>query len=196
MWCAYVFKAIKDYFTLRNYDVYSASMVYDVNRPESYKCLASNNFWRDEQDSWYNKDAFFEHWVDVYKEYSNGKLLGIMKKAPYCVSNMVLRLNYTYNNKKYKYISNRYPSSWPVTTRVGFKVPLKEARLVGDLRTMDVTSKIKKYAGPDYNFHDEEINIRDLFFISLDDYDFLEITNILNKTVKFGVDEKIILPLF
>jgi hypothetical protein len=61
---------------------------------------------------------------------------------------------------------------------------------------MDVTSKIKKYAGPDYNFHDEEINIRDLFFISLDDYDFLEITNILNKTVKFGVDEKIILPLF
>lgn len=195
MWCAYVLKAVRDYFTPRNYDVYRASLVYDVHRPESGKFLASNNFWREEQESW-GKDKFSEHWVDVYKEYSNGKLLEIMKKAPYCVSNIVLRLNYTYNNKKYKYISNQYPLSWPITVNMGFKVPLKEARLVGDLRTLDVSNKIKRYAGPDYDFHGEEINIRDLFFISLEDYDFLEITNVLNKTVKFSVDEKITLPLF
>ena len=195
MWCAYVVKVVRDYFTSRNYDVYRASMVYDVRIPETGKFLASNNFWREEQDTWFD-DEFSEYWVDVYKEYSKGKLLEIMKKAPFYVSNIVLRLNYTYNNKKYKYISNQYPSSWPIPAKTGFKVPLKEARLIGDLKTLDVTSKVKRYAGPDYDFHGEEINVRDLFFISLEEYDFLEITNILNKTVKFSVDDKITLPLF
>lgn len=195
MWCAYIFKVIKEFFMCRNFDVYHASLVYDVQKPETGTLLASSSFWREEQESWGN-EKLSEHWVAVYREYKNGKLFEIMKRAPYFVSNMVLRLNYTYNNKKYKYISNRYPSVWPLPKSIGFKAPIKEARLVGVTKTTDVTNKIKKYAGPDYDFHGEEINVRDLFFISLDDYTFLEITDILNRTKKVNIDSQITLPLF
>ena len=195
MWCAYMIKMVKDYFAPRNNDIYRASIVYDVYKPKGDKFLASDAFWRDEQDSW-GDNEYSEHWVDVYREFKDGTIAKLLKKAPHCVGNIVIALNYTHNGKRYKYMSYHYPESWPIPNSVGFKIPIKEALLVGDSKTLNVTSKIKKCAGPDFNFHNQEINIRDLFFISLDDYKYLEITNLLNKKVKFEVDDKITLPLF
>ena len=195
MWFAYTLKVIRDWISPGQFEINKVSITYTNTGKKVPTGRDDYTFWGNESKKWDGVND--EYWVDVTSEFLDGTLSKILNSQPYFVKDVTLRIGYYYNNKLYKYISqNGYPKVWPPKPTIGFKVPIKEAKLVGDTKMRDVTNKIKKYAGPDYNFHNESINVYELFFILLDDYKYLEITNLLGQKRKFLVDENITLPLF
>jgi hypothetical protein len=82
------------------------------------------------------------------------------------VYNIILRIRYWYGNKQYKFITKKVDVDWPVLLHNGisFNIPLVSVTLLdcNNKPVRDITSKIKKYAGPKSDFHGEDVPIRDM----------------------------------
>ena len=128
---------------------------------------------------------------------------------PSCVSGVSYRISYMHNGSLYKRVT-RDPlcvrkNWWPPKKTPGFHPPIKDAfAMMADGIPVDVTAKIKRYAGPYGDFHGDEVRdvvtdplatfltcektqlfVTDMFS---DELDWLQITNIMGKTktLRFG----------
>jgi len=118
---------------------------------------------------------------------------------PENVHNIILRIRYWYGNKQYKFITTKVDVDWPVILSEGisFNIPLTSAMLLdyNNKPVRDITSKVKKYAGPKSDFHGEDVPIRDMLRYDRstlkDEFPKIKLTNAIGmtKTVSSYDDE-------
>jgi len=150
-----------------NYFVDRASLEYTIKgRPERGEAIAEpwlgeKKFWEWYKTPCLNFLASFNH-PDDYRS----------SPTPRCVERAISRVKYYFDGKPYKFICARSEHEWPPPepTGVSFHVPLVEVILcdADGKPVRDITSKIKKYAGPRGDFHGEEVYIRDLLCYRID----------------------------
>lgn len=144
-------------------------------------------YWDEDRDVW--------SWVDITKYAKEGTVGDII--IPMSVENCVVSLWYTFNDKCYKFFTRDLEYVWPPQDSrdpAKFVLPIRSAELLdGEMEVIrDVTGKIKKYAGPYYNFFYQDILPDDLF--QSRDFKFLKIVNILGQEVVFPHDDLIQVP--
>lgn len=141
-----------------DFKIESRSLEYSVDHGKGYQ-VKTGGFWDEESKSW-NDQMLNEYWVDV---------TGVpyhQEAIPENVYNIILRIRYWYGNKQYKFITKKVDVDWPVILHNGisFSIPLVSVTLLdhNNKPVRDITSKIKKYAGPKSDFHGEDVPIRDM----------------------------------
>jgi hypothetical protein len=122
-------------------------------------CDVDSAFWKNEERFW--DTEFEENETNITWMYKNR-----MAVTPYpsCVSDVKYRVIYAHNGNTYKYVTRDPKHSWPPKKTPGFHPPIKEAWVVMyDEEHRNVTDKIKKFAGPNCDFHGETLELSDIF---------------------------------
>ena len=123
------------------------------------QCDTDSTFWKNEE----------RFWDSEYEENSTNITCMYIHRIqvdppPSCVSNLVYRITYYHNNSIYKYITRNPKHQWPPKKVPGFNPLIKEAWAeMFDGSHQNVTERIKKFAGPNSDFHGETIHLRDMF---------------------------------
>jgi len=174
-----------------DFKIESRSLEYLVDHEKDYT-TQKGGFWDKESRTW-GDHILEEYWVDVtntpyYEE-----------TIPENVHNIILRIRYWYGNKQYKFITTKVDVDWPVILSEGisFNIPLTSAMLLdyNNKPVRDITSKVKKYAGPKSDFHGEDVPIRDMLRYDQstlkDEFPKIKLTNAIGmtKTVSSYDDE-------
>lgn len=174
-----------------DFKIESRSLEYLVDHEKDYT-TQKGGFWDKESRTW-GDHILEEYWVDVtntsyYEE-----------TIPENVHNIILRIRYWYGNKQYKFITTKVDVDWPVILSEGisFNIPLTSAMLLdyNNKPVRDITSKVKKYAGPKSDFHGEDVPIRDMLRYDRstlkDEFPKIKLTNAIGmtKTVSSYDDE-------
>ncbi len=160
------------FITPEKYAIQRVMLEYDT---DGKPCDISSVFWKNEERYW--DTEFEENDVNITWMYKNR-----MSILPYpsCVSNVAFRIAYKHNGELYKYITRDHNHCWPPKKTPGFHPPIKEAMaFMFDDTYMDVTKKMKRYAGPNSDFHGETLHFSDVVgeqCISV------KLTNILGQT--------------
>ena len=139
-------------------------------------------FWRRESRDW---SVLTSLWVDVTRRRRAWEI-------PQCVTRTILRIKYNYGGRVYKVITNDLNYEWPPVEdgegEVKFSLPIQNAWLCDDLGRplVDITTKIRRYAGPNNDFHNQDVRLRDLLYYDEDvlkkKYPILKVKNILGIT--------------
>lgn len=119
---------------------------------------------------------------DITYEYRKGQNI---IKSPHIID-FLFRVKYFYNNKEYLYLTRNINHVFPpVKKGMSFSLPIKEALILdaNNVPVYNVTSHVKRYAGPNGNFHEETIRLRDIYL----EYPKLRLTNIMNTTVEYDI---------
>lgn len=91
---------------------------------------------------------------------------------PEAVTKMIIRINYWYENRMYKYLTYNHNYIWPPkkANNMSFNIPLSSAQLLDcdDKPVKDVLAKIRRYAGPNSDFYGEKVLIKDMLFYNED----------------------------
>jgi len=175
----YYFKLL---FKKPDYQVLDSNLEYWVDVGKDF--VTSDDFWERQSYEW---DSHVEsHHVSID---TNKKI----PPPPECVTKTLVRIKYWYNNHIYKYLTYNHDYTWPpvISKGVQFNIPLQSARLidVNGEPVKDVIAKIKRYAGPNCDFHGQKIKIADMLYYDEDtlksSYPKIVIQNIfgLTKTV-------------
>jgi len=173
-----------------DFKIESRSLEYLVDHEKDYT-TQKGGFWDKESRTW-GDHILEEYWVDVtntpyYEE-----------TIPENVHNIILRIDIVWN-KQYKFITTKVDVDWPVILSEGisFNIPLTSAMLLdyNNKPVRDITSKVKKYAGPKSDFHGEDVPIRDMLRYDRstlkDEFPKIKLTNAIGmtKTVSSYDDE-------
>lgn len=165
-----------------DFKIESRSLEYTIDHEKEYQ-VDKGGFWDKESKSW-DDGILNEYWVDVtdipyYDE-----------KIPENVEHIILRIRYWYGNKQYKFITTNVDTDWPVPLKEGisFSIPLTSAMLLDytNKPVRDITSKIKKYAGPKSDFHGEDVPICDMLRYNIsvlkEEFPKIKLTNAIGMT--------------
>lgn len=169
----YWWSLFKKMFEYQNNEIIEASLEYTISKK---RAITRNFFWKNEMKYWSKYSD--NYWVDVKKYYTPFLFYNLIKKSPKNVSEFILRIKYYYNGKFYKYITRNMTYEWPPNkATMSFTLPIQGAYILDKEgnKVQDVSNKIKKYAGPKHNFHNQKIKVSDIF-----DYEFdkLEIVDL------------------
>lgn len=154
----WVHMTLKNIFSKPDHEIIDCSMEYQVNNEKTPSEL--DEFWEDEFEEW---DGETEHFYKnlMNTNYKNTQIPGNIKKT-------VVRLKYWYNDKMYKYLTYDMGHAWPPQTSNGisFNIPIVSAHLLDsyDKPVKDLLNKIKRYAGPRFDFHGEKVKISDMLY--------------------------------
>jgi hypothetical protein len=162
---------LKKLFTQPNYSVRRIVMSYDSNgEPWDIE----SDFWRNEARSWGGDWEPEENEVDITQ-------IGIagVPPAPPSVSNITYRITYMYGGNVYKFVTRDKEYQWPPVKVPGFNPPLRDAWAeLENGAYIDVTYRLKKFAGPNSDFHGHELTLRD---VVREDCVKLKLTNIMGQ---------------
>lgn len=169
----------RNIFRIRDYAVSKVYLEYAVDLDMKFQLDEDDDFWMEEERHWAEGEDDF--YIDVTHRPFSGT------EIPQNVTKMIFRVNYWYNEQRFKYITYDPEFTWPPErdTSMAFSLPITSAILVDqdDKPVRDVTKKVKRYAGPRGDFHGSEVKIRDLLFYDEDTlkkmYPKLQITNAL-----------------
>tara|TARA_B110000305_G_scaffold195839_1_gene220615 strand:- start:3617 stop:4234 length:618 start_codon:yes stop_codon:yes gene_type:complete len=165
-----------------DFKIESRSLEYTIDHEKEYQ-VGKGGFWDKESKSW-DDGILNEYWVDVTDiPYYDEKL-------PENVEHIILRIRYWYGNKQYKFITTNVDTDWPVPLKEGisFSIPLTSAMLLDytNKPVRDITSKIKKYAGPRSDFHGEDVPICDMLRYNIsvlkEEFPKIKLTNAIGMT--------------
>ena len=169
-------------FKKPDYKILDKNLEYWVGQENEY--TTNNDFWELQSEEWdENTDSY-------YVSVKNNE---IIPPPPDIVTKTLIRIKYWYNNKIYKYLTYNHDYKWPpeMPKGVHFNIPLQSAQLLdaNGEPVKDLLAKIKRYAGPNCDFHGEKIKISDMLYYDEDTlktlYPKIVVKNIfgLSKTV-------------
>jgi hypothetical protein len=164
--------------TPSDYEILREELEYTIDQHAKYEI--DDDFWRKESRFW---GAMDELYVNVTgKPFRN-------TVVPQNVRKLILRVSYWYGGRKYKLISKNMDFKWPPRApSMTFTMPLASAYLcdADDKVQRDVTEKIRRYSGPNGDFHGERVPIRDMLYYDDDTlrelYPYITIKNLIGQT--------------
>jgi hypothetical protein len=148
----------KSLVTPRDYSIISEELEYTIDYRMKYQI--EDDFWDEESKDW---DGI----LNEFHTYVTGKSFR-HTVVPQNVISLILRVKYWYNGKVYKAIStdiNFKPGSRE-DTRMHFSIPLSSAWIVDqdDKPQVDITEKVRRYAGPRNDFHGQSVALKDFLY--------------------------------
>jgi hypothetical protein len=148
----------KSLVTPRDYSIISEELEYTIDYRMKYQI--EDDFWDEESKDW---DGI----LNEFHTYVTGKSFR-HTVVPQNVTSLILRVKYWYNGKVYKAIStdiNFKPGSRE-DTRMHFSIPLSSAWIVDqdDKPQVDITEKVRRYAGPRNDFHGQSVALKDFLY--------------------------------
>ena len=149
--------------TPRDYSVVSEELEYTIDHDMSY--MVEDDFWLEESKDW--EDGILdEYYVDVTGKQFRHTIV------PQNVKNIILRVKYYFNGKRYTAISNdiNFKPGQNEDTAMHFSIPLSSAWIVDhdDKPMRDITEKVKRYSGPRNDFHGQKVPLKDFLFYEKD----------------------------
>lgn len=149
--------------TPRDYSVISEELEYTIDHDMSY--MVEDDFWLKESKDW--EDGILdEYYVDVTGKQFRHTIV------PQNVKNIILRVKYYFNGKRYTAISNdiNFKPGQNEDTAMHFSIPLSSAWIVDhdDKPMRDITEKVKRYSGPRNDFHGQKVPLEHFLFYEKD----------------------------
>ena len=144
--------------TPRDYTIISEELEYRVDYRMKYHI--EDQFWEEESKDW--DGILDEFYVSVMGRPFRYTVV------PQNVKNLVLRVKYWYGAKVYKAISkdiNFIPGQHE-KEGMNFSIPLSSVWIVDhdDKPQVNITEKVKRYAGPRNDFHDQDVPLKDFLY--------------------------------
>ena len=149
--------------TPRDYSIISEELEYDIDHDMGY--MVEDDFWMEESKDW--EDGILdEYYVDVTGKQFRHTIV------PQNVKNIILRVKYYFNGKRYTAISDdiNFKPGQNEDTAMHFSIPLSSAWIVDhdDKPMRDITEKVKRYSGPRNDFHGQKVPLKDFLFYEKD----------------------------
>jgi hypothetical protein len=149
--------------TPRDYSIISEELEYTIDHDLDY--LIEDDFWMDESKDW--EDGILD---EYYTNVTGKKFRHTI--VPQNVKNVILRVKYYFNGKRYTAISNNinFKPGESEDTAMHFSIPLSSAWIVDhdDKPMRDITEKVKRYSGPRNDFHGQKVPLKDFLFYEKD----------------------------
>lgn len=151
-----------NFFKSDNHEIQKVSLEYNLS---DIGVETNNTFWGKEMSYWTKHSH--EYWVDITSYYKPDIFENIIKKIPKNIENYILRVKYNFNGKIYTFIT-RNPTEYvwpPEKPELKFAIPIDKAFILDKFtnQVANVTKKVKKCAGPKFNFHNQKIKVSDIF---------------------------------
>jgi hypothetical protein len=169
------------YITSRpDYKIADTSMEYFLDTTKTPTDL--DEFWEEEREEWDGETESYFKTLN-FTEYKN-------TSVPENVTKTLVRIKYWYNDTMYKYLTCNMNHEWPPERTQGilFNVPIVLAQLLDsdDKPVKDLLNKIKRYAGPRGDFHNEKVKISDMLYYDMEtletEYPKIKLKNALGMT--------------
>jgi len=169
------------YITSRpDYKIADTSMEYFLDTTKTPIDL--DEFWEEEREEWDGETESYFKTLN-FTEYKN-------TSVPENVTKTLVRIKYWYNDTMYKYLTCNMNHEWPPkrTQGIVFNVPIVLAQLLDsdDKPVKDLLNKIKRYAGPRGDFHNEKVKISDMLYYDMEtletEYPKIKLKNALGMT--------------
>lgn len=144
--------------TPRDFTIVHEELEYNVDYGLKYH--VEDEFWEEESKDWDGiLDNFYADVTDRDFRYT---------AIPQCVEDIVLRIKYFYNGRIYSVITEdlNYLPGENESSSMHFSIPLTSAWLVDhdDKPKLNITHKIKRYAGPRGDWHGEAVPLRHFLY--------------------------------
>jgi hypothetical protein len=144
--------------TPRDYSIISEELEYKIDYRMKYQ--VEDKFWEDESKDW-------DGVLDEFHEYVTGKSFrGTI--VPQNVKNLIFRVKYWYDGRIYKAISNdiNFIPGRGEDSSMSFSIPLSSVWIVDhdDKPQVNITEKVKRYAGPRNDFHGQQVRLKDFLY--------------------------------
>ena len=154
----WIYDRVKMLTSNPDYEIIDQSMEYRVNNKKTPDDI--DDFWADEYDEWDGKtESYYKDLNGIY--YKNTTL-------PVHVTKTIVRIKYWCNDKMYKFLTYDMDHQWPPEYIPGimFNIPIVSAHLLDsdDKPVKDLLNKIKRYAGPRGDFHNQKVKISDMLY--------------------------------
>jgi len=160
---SYIFFFFKYLTTPRDYSIISEELEYELDRDMSYQL--EDDFWMKEGKNWE------DYILDSYYVYVTGKNFR-HTVIPQNVKNLILRVKYYFNGKRYTAISNdiNFKPGENEDSEMHFSIPLSSAWIVDhdDKPMRNITEKVKRYSGPRNDFHGQKVPLADFLYYDKD----------------------------
>ena len=144
--------------THRDYTIISEELEYTIDYRMKYQ--VEDSFWESESIDW-------DGTLDEYHVYVTGKPFR-NTIVPQNVKNLTLRVKYWYGGKVYKAISKNinFKPGEDEEEGMSFSIPVSSVWIVdhGDKPQVDITEKVKRYAGPRNDFHKQPVPLKDFLY--------------------------------
>ena len=147
----------KKLVTPNDYTIVSEEIEYNLNNDMKY--LVEDEFWEKESKDW--DGILDQYYVDVTGEDFRNTTI------PQNVEKIILRIKYYFNGRIYTAISNNI-NFRPGEKEDGmnFHIPLSSVWIVDhdDKPQINITEKVKRYAGPRNDFHGQSVPLKDFLY--------------------------------
>tara|TARA_Y100000401_G_scaffold47915_1_gene37083 strand:+ start:3268 stop:3882 length:615 start_codon:yes stop_codon:yes gene_type:complete len=174
----WVYDTLKSVRGKPDYTIIDTSMEYYTNEiiPDEDTL---DDFWIEEYDEW--DGSMMSHYKSLNDiDYRNTKI-------PENIEKVVIRIKYWYRDKMYKYLTYDMNHEWPPekTSGIVFNMPLSSAHLLDshDKPVKDLLNKIRRYAGPRSDFHNQKVMVKDMLYYDdetlKEDYPTIRLKNII-----------------
>ena len=148
----------KKFTTPQDYTIISEELEYKIDYRMKYQ--VEDQFWEEESKDW-------DGVLDEFHSYVTGKSYR-HTVPPQNVKNLLLRIKYWYNGKIYKVITKdiNFVPGKDEKDYMCFSIPLSSAWIVDhdDKPQVDITEKVRRYAGPRNDFHGQEVSLKDFLY--------------------------------
>ena len=178
---------VKHVFDFDNFEIKHSSILYTINDTEDEYCNLGtvDNFWDIQKKDWKDQKEF---WTLI----DNNERKEIYDTKPVNISSIIFYTKYYYNNTTYVCMTVNEPISsgeWPPEKKLMCTAPILCAYFLNKdgKRIKEITKKIKRYAGPNNNFHNKTILTSKMFCFTEEyleeEFPTIEITNIFGQKV-------------
>ena len=144
--------------TPRDYSIISEELEYKIDYRMKYQV---------EDEFWEKESKFWDGVLDEFHSYVTGKQFR-RTIVPQNVKNLTLRVKYWYDGRIYKAISNdiNFIPGKKESGGMNFSIPLSSAWIVDhdDKPQVNITEKVKRYAGPRNDFHGQAVPLKDFLY--------------------------------
>ena len=144
--------------TPRDYSIISEELEYKIDYRLKYQ--VEDQFWEEERKDW---DGI----LDEFYVRATGRPFR-HTVVPQNVRNLTLRVKYWYGGKVYKVITNdiNFVPGEEEGGSMNFTIPLSSVWIVDhdDKPQVNITEKVKRYAGPRNDFHCESVPLKDFLY--------------------------------
>ena len=178
----WVYDTVKTIFSVPDYKIVDESMEYFLDNTKTPFLSDLDEFWNEESNEWDEETESYYKVLDS-KNYKNTEI-------PENVTKTVVRIKYWYNNIMYKYLTYDMNHEWPPERKNGiiFNIPIVSAVLLDsdDKPVKDLLNKVRRYAGPRSDFHNNEVKICDMLYYDMEtlknDFPKIKLKNALGMT--------------
>lgn len=145
-------------FTKPDYYIISEELEYKIDHDTKY--LVEDDFWMEESKHW--EDGILdEYYTNVSGKHFRNTII------PQNIVHTILRVRYVFNGHVYTVISNNINfTPGDDDSGMAFCIPVSNAQIVDhdDKPMIDITPRVKRYAGPRNDFHKQKLPLRDFLF--------------------------------